>query len=555
MKISRHECKKQILVGVVLGSYLISGVQALDVPPPGSQLLNNLYSCKTGTDYFSSITNAENQYYNDGNGIIFYLPATNPGNGVAWYRLNKNGDHMDSTSTNEAGYTSEGQLGYLYSTQVAGTSAVWRSESAAGDHCTQTPSQVIAGYNPAVKYTNYAYARYFATAAKKITTLTYNGTEVVSRNTAGGAVWSWTYNGVQYINNRDIGRYLQCAVLAPMVDPNSATTGYSDINPTEGGDLFSNPNWAENMWHGSPVLSSTNSNDSSGKARIQSTNCTPLEWNSDVYGGSFDKPIVWKDWKIGKKITLNYKNRTDMKNVATYETMVYTPTAIKDAVHPAAGWETTGPWDLNAFGFPPHSYVYTNASGVKMVENKATMGTALYLRPTFRYFYTYETTASSSPVNTLTRVYPPQSASVYGPYKCTPFTPTSGFGGAIAADGTSSTSNAIGLYGVRTSSGGSLSFFSLWDYTNLNSSESLNSALSTTDNCTMLGAEYVTPDRASVGTQLLAPQATKVLTYWVITGTLAEVQEGMNKMRENYVNGDANALGPIKSSFSNSGSW
>ena len=62
---------------------------------------------------------------------------------------------------------------------------------------------------------------------KSLLSLTAGGVTVKSNPAAGGTVWSWVWDGIEFINNWDFGREMQSALF-----PGDA----EGSNPTEAGD-------------------------------------------------------------------------------------------------------------------------------------------------------------------------------------------------------------------------------------------------------------------------------------------------------------------------------
>ena len=144
---------------------------------------------------------------------------------------------------------------------------------------------------------------------RELLPLTAGGVTVKSNPAAGGTVWSWVWNGIEYINTYDFGREMQSS-LFPRDAKNS--------NPTEAGDAFSRrPDRI-----GSPVHSLAN------RGNTQSSRAIPLEFNPQNFGGAPREPVVWKDVLMGKDLTLNFRN---LGAVGEYSTYIKVPNSLPQA--------------------------------------------------------------------------------------------------------------------------------------------------------------------------------------------------------------------------------
>jgi hypothetical protein len=366
--------------------------------------LNILWRVITGSsDRMTSVDPAER----DGfplEGQIFYVPknSNTPGTTTV-YRLFKWNipDHMDSFTTNEGGYSLDGPIGYPWtsSSAVQGLSQLIRTFNPSNaDHALRHPYETISGYidEPMGVYG----FRRFNNQAESLLSLTAGGVTIQSNQVAGGSLWRWTWNGVQFINIADYGREIQ-----------GSFQFYSGINyaiASEAGDkYYGAPAY---KLHGSPT--SVLSNNGS----TQSTRSVPLEWNADSFGGDQDHPVVWRNLLIGKDITLNFNG---MGSVAKYTSLLTLPQTM-----------TTG-----ILGLP-----------------------SIFLRANFDRFYSYD--APSDILTERTSEIPDGCAPGNPGYtfdnsKHPPFT----HGGLIITDSTGA--NAFGLYGVHWSLGGSASYLSM----------------------------------------------------------------------------------------------
>ena len=134
---------------------------------------------------------------------------------------------------------------------------------------------------------------------------------MASNHEAGGALWSWFSNGVEYVNSHDYGRLIQTAVFC--------YTAQGEANPTEAGSGPYDGGGALHH-HGSPTLELYNS----GSKQI--SKAIPLEFAPSAFGGNVEDQVLWKDMTLGKEIELNWNG---MSNVAKYTTKVYTPVTLE----------------------------------------------------------------------------------------------------------------------------------------------------------------------------------------------------------------------------------
>ena len=279
-------------------------------------------------------------------GATYYVPAGLVSGTQALYREYYSFDRMPSTVLGEGGYTTEGPIGYPFASAVAGTEPMRRKyNTTTGDHCLGPNWEALSGYtneNPGTAV--YGYPRYL-NANTSLLSLSAGGVTMSSNIVAGGAVWDWTWNGVQFVNDKDYGRQLQAAVF--FKDESNV-----QCNPTEAGDEWT-AQTTYGQRHGSPLISLYNSGNT------QSSRCVPLEWLAQDHGGGQYQPVIWKQMILGKDVELNYNG---MGPVAKYTTYFYTPTDL-----PSADIECP----------------------------------TMYLRAEFNYFYTYDAAAK-----TLKRVYP-----------------------------------------------------------------------------------------------------------------------------------------------------
>lgn len=281
-----------------------------------------------GADYMTSSYLPEAQLYSNAGrllGQLWYVPSA-PGTGrTPIYRLfNGGGDHMDSTAASEGIYTSQGYLGYPWTAgnQPAGTQQMYRGlNTATGDHSLQSPYYDFGHsreYFPA-----YGYPRYGDLV--EVQTLTGSKISLSSNMAAGGHVWTFTYGGHQYLvtntgSTPEVGRGMQSSLAFP---PESGAL------PTEGGDSMGFAD--QRLSHGAPMAQPI-----SQTANAQTTLAVPLEWNPTPFGGGSGAPVAYKDWKLGKTVTLDTINLgtgyTSLKGqVAHYLTRFTHPTQLTGA--------------------------------------------------------------------------------------------------------------------------------------------------------------------------------------------------------------------------------
>jgi hypothetical protein len=606
---------------------LFGNVQAqYTTPPPGVVPLNILWRVKLNsmdamtTPYSNfGITGSANDgsYSNtpDFGGSVFYVPAATRTGTKPLYRLQKNGDRMDSTLTNEGGYTLEGAIGYpytsssepgvgvtgqsdatkaLFNTQFSGE--IYRSLKVA-DHSIQRRGESLTGYTVEGSLGVYGYPRYttFISGGNGEPLLyaqSKNADTIIKSHLAfGGVVWEWWCKGVQYINSAyGTGRQMQTSVVGSIY--NSTDSQWYTINPTESGDDLSYFNvgnkasdWSSSLCHGSPLSSAYGEKndgilDNSGVSRKQITISIPLEWNITNYpcgvsgGIKMDHPLLWRGWYTGKKVTLDYKQVSTNGahyNIATYETYIGTPTGLSDCIRTSFSWETaSNPASTNSgFTEKPRIYVHGNdgTSLAGKTEEKAEVEIpTVYLRANFSKFYTldskqYQDTGGVYGLTELSSTAVPNNAVAditniqYSTY---PYKPSTGYGGIIAVD--PNTGDAMGLYGVNPSQGGSVAFFSMMKL--IPSGNTDTSA--TSDACVKITAFYRNQGAANASTPTLG-SGISVLKSWIITGkgagvavsnsnsgSLVGVRDVISAMQYLYTDG---AKGPPSTSFSSAASY
>jgi hypothetical protein len=374
---------------------------------PTPVLLNILWRVKIGSDYTTTTDAGERENF-PSDGAIYYIPSSNIANTVPFYRLrNSSGtDHMDSLYAGEGGYITEGLHGYAYSgsTVASGITQLYRYRKG-GDHALGRPDEggyfAGLGYSLDGPHAGWAYPRY-GNAGTSLLPLTAGGVTIESNAVAGGSLWRWTWNGLQFVNGHDYGREIQSALFYE--------NGSILYNPTEAGDEYTGPSYSNEEKHGSPLVQFTNS------GTTQMTRGVPLEYIPSYFGGGVNHPVIYNDIReMGKNITLNYNN---MGPVARYDTRWYLPGPLSTANNPFIEIPTG------------------------------------YLRGMFNRYYTYDAVPGS--LGTLTEVFPGQ---------CDPYNPINfqtNYGGVIISDATGA--YAMGVYGVHNSVGGPVTRFQLFDF-------------------------------------------------------------------------------------------
>jgi hypothetical protein len=245
----------------------------------------------------------------------------------------------------------------------------------------------------------FGYPRYY-NQREKFVTLSGGGVTIESNEAAGGALWHWSWNGIQFINDHDNGRQIQTDIFPP-----------DYANPTEAGDTWSGqPRPA--LDHASPVGLAEND------GLQQRTRAIPIDFDPDGtqqcitqgppgpcpgFGGGPDNPVVWQDVVLGKDVTLDFAG---LGPVALYSTFMQIPKALP------AGTAREVP--------------------------------VIYARAGFNRMFTYD-----APTAQVTEQ--PCSAGSVGV--------NPNYGGVIAT--TADKSAAIGIYAVNTTQGGSVDWLVL----------------------------------------------------------------------------------------------
>lgn len=368
-------------------------------------VMNILWRIKTeGDDRTITVDPTERDAY-PLDGAIFYVPErSQSGSTIPLYRLFNGHDHMVSVDPGEPGargYKVEGILGYPFVSQQPGTSELIRTYNPTTSHHSLRNS---SGLETDLGYTDqplhvYGYPRYY-NRSQQLLTVTGGGITADSNLVAGGALWHWTWNGVQVLNNWDYGRQTQTDIFP--VD-------YA--NPTEAGDTWSHSQ-VPAVNHGSPLLLAEN------EGPTQRTRSVTLEFDPDGtqqcngmqpvgpcpgFGGGRSNPVVFRDVVLGKELTLDFRG---LGPVALYSTFVQIPKAL--------------------------------------VSNTNREIPVIYARANFYRMFAYDAEAKDLSEK---------------PCASGPATTAPNYGGVIAA--TRDEQTAIGIYGAKITQGGSVQYFSL----------------------------------------------------------------------------------------------
>ena len=230
-------------------------------PSTNTSVLNILGNFFVGKDALTSwITNVPSERLQFKQ--TFYIPNSALPNTAPLYRLysSKLPDHMDSGLAGEAGYATEGILGYPFQKPVTGTSPLRRFvHPRTGDHLTSSDGDPVAATYRPEGGLGFGFPRYFD-KAEVLTMLKGRQINIGANLVAGGAISELWWGGKQCINAADYGRYLQ-----------GAYSEYGKDGPTEAGDTYGAPGvLAGNLAHGSPLIGAAI------RQNVLYTSCFPL---------------------------------------------------------------------------------------------------------------------------------------------------------------------------------------------------------------------------------------------------------------------------------------
>ena len=381
---------RKLLIGVVVICFFIALGTPVQSQTPVPQ--NTLWRDNVDGIDRMTVNNATERDWFTVEGQMFYIPICQPTGTIPLYRL-LGPDHMDSTQPVN-GYWIEWAEGcpYPVGTWLPGLEPMFEAfNPTTGDHALTFATEKLPGYTSRSPLNVMGYRRY-KNDFENLLNLKAGQISVDSNLVAGGNVWHWTWNGLQYLN---ISGYPQ-----GMHPSMSLWADHNRGVPIAAGDAYSYfPDIAANI-HGAPVMAAFNAGN------VQTTLTVPLELNVDNFGGGVDNPVVYQDLVFGKELTLNFQNNP---TVARFRTYVY---------YPAPGNAGMDMWIPDTF-----------------------------LRGLFTRYFRYdavadqltEITSQLAPCSTWSQIYE------YDP------TPS---GGVIVSDATGG--HAMGVYGVSPSSGGSL---------------------------------------------------------------------------------------------------
>src|SRR5438552_2107634 len=210
---------------------------------PAPTLLRTLYRVVNVGDWITKIGPDERISY-PLQGKVYYVPDQPASGRTTLNRLINSGgtDHADAIN-NLMGYSQDMVLGFPW-TGASGLGMAQLSEflnSGTGDYALLAPSESLPGYSPQALAV-YGYPR-FGNASEVLLSLSAGGITVESNKVAGGVVWRWFWNGVEFENNFAYGGEIQAAFYVGD-NPN--------LNPTEAGDFYGRENPI--LAHGSPVV-------------------------------------------------------------------------------------------------------------------------------------------------------------------------------------------------------------------------------------------------------------------------------------------------------------
>lgn len=468
MAVARIPTASQMLIFICLVIALATtesacggGTQTTQSPPPPKTevptptVLRTLYRVVNGTDRMTTVGSAERNSY-PLEAQAYYVPDQAAGDRVTLNRVvNSSSSDHADTTTSISGYSQDMELGFP-----------WSGGSKAGvAHMIEAFNSATADYAmvaPSEGLPGYAptpLSAYgyprYGNAAEVLLSLSAGGVTVQSNAVAGGTTWRWYWNGTQFLNHADYGREIQGAFYF----------GTSLLNPNEAGDRLTFSYLDQSLKHGSPILRFGN------QGNTQFTRAIPLDWDPSQYGGDQDHPVIWDTLVLGKDLTLNFQN---LGPVAKYTTHLILPSANRGTLADPAG----------------------------------------YLLSSFNRFWTYD--AQSKVLHEVTAAMPDGCASsdptVFGGYSFSP-----DFGGIIMSD--ASGTNAMGIYGVSLSQGGSITYFAMWKFYCWGDGPSETSS----DN-TAWSAVY------GNGTDVLFPAGESTYNVYLITDSVQNVTAKMDNL-------------------------
>jgi hypothetical protein len=311
--------------------------------------LQMLWRISFGKDYAMTADPNERDAHAP-SGVLFYVPSTNtdvtgeavPGLTTLYRLFNSTlPDHMDSTTTGEGGYLTEGPLGYVWTnpTAVPGLAPLTRiydsqpNNTWTGDHALIVAADALHAGESFPYYSvegpiGYGYARWGNTD-RDLHSVSGGGVTFSSNAAAGCAGWEWWWNGVEFVNDYDYGRQLSSALYPYQTDPTLGTA------LEETGDADSGPDMPAFARHSAPCLSISSSGST------QSTSAIPIEWDPQRWGGDANSLFIYPHATIGKNLTLDWVGPDSIDRqwpVALYETVVTGVTLDRAAVESPTGY-------------------------------------------------------------------------------------------------------------------------------------------------------------------------------------------------------------------------
>ena len=248
-------------------------------------------------DDYTTATSAQN--WNDMQQIA-YVSADVKTNTTPLYRYYGTGDHRDSTHATLTGYSREGILGHIYTSQQTGTAHLQNLSNSSGDSATSM--QILPSFSP-VETLGYGYPRY-GSGLESFTSVTQDGVTFDCNKVFGGVLWHITYDGVQFINNFAQGRQVQMSCRwkddANALEHVASETGRKRDDYTNGMDQY-----AAYTHMGSPTLYSYVDTPTKHIA----TKAIPLEFKPEAtatLGGGTWNPVLYDNQSCRKVIHYDY---------------------------------------------------------------------------------------------------------------------------------------------------------------------------------------------------------------------------------------------------------
>jgi hypothetical protein len=216
---------------------------------------------------------------------------------------------MDEVTDPGSGWNPQLYLGELFNSPSDGLKKVNLYQNSAGKFVTQMEDESVKSGYVYNKTIGYAYPR-FGNAGTDFFTLSKGGVDWKFNKVTGGSLWHVVYDEVQFVNNHDLGRQIQCGAQWDLLNEQGQSNRFTcaesgmSCNEEVGGYDFSDP--LTRM--GSPIqYCQTNA------LGILLTKTFPLEnvYPNVVnhYGGSALCPIVYQDLYYRKEIALGVRSR------------------------------------------------------------------------------------------------------------------------------------------------------------------------------------------------------------------------------------------------------